>query len=194
MRTEPLGETRALEGITRPPNPSSFRRRSREGRKAPAKEMPARNHRSAGPWPPCRLPGGACGQLGSHRFWDPPVWSGWRRKWACPAHSGTRRAPSPWVGRGCPLPGARSRKTCCSPIPGPRGPGGRGSVPWTSEPSWLTASMCRTGRDHKESMDCFYLQTGHFFISSNILGALGDQPSQDDALTAGGAPLLGGLA
>ena len=48
----------------RHPNPSSFRWRSREGREAPAKEMPARNHRSAGPQPPCRLPGGlwAAGQ------------------------------------------------------------------------------------------------------------------------------------
>ena len=31
VRTESPGETRASEGVTRPPNPSSFRQRSREG-------------------------------------------------------------------------------------------------------------------------------------------------------------------
>lgn len=58
---------------------------------------------------------------GSHRFWDPPVWSGRQRKWARPTHSGTRRAPSPRVGVGCPLPRASPQPFCPTgrPVPPP---------------------------------------------------------------------------
>ena len=94
---------------------------------------------------------------GSHRSWDPPVWSGRRRKWAPPTHSGTRRTLSPWVGVGCPLPGGRPQPFCPTgrpipppsqalealgagaPLSGPQGPAGQ--LPACAELAETTESM-----------------------------------------------------